>query len=291
MRARGRCLPHGKLRPATLRLRIVEILKVLLLALVAGYAGVVLIAWLGQERLLFHPRPVETKPVVPAGWRAEEVAFTTRDGTRLAGVLALPPIPKPPLVIYFGGNAEEVTSLAAMARDYYADRAALYVNYRSYGSSEGKPGEKVLVSDGIELFDWAQKRGDIDASRIAVHGRSLGTGVAIQVAAARPARCIVLTSPFLSAREVAKELYPWLPVTLLMRHPFDSAQRAPGMKTPALFIMGTADTLVPMDQSRQLADLWSGPKERLVLEGFGHNDVHVNPQYGATIRAFLDRCL
>lgn len=274
-----------------MRLRIVEILLALLLAVATGYAGVVLLAWLGQEKLLFHPSPVESKPVVPAGWRAEEIAFTTRDGTRLAGVLALPPNPKPPLVIYFGGNAEEVTSLAVMSRDYYADRAALYVNYRSYGASEGKPGETALVSDGIELFDWAEKRSGIDASRIAIHGRSLGTGVAIQVAAARPARCVVLTSPFLSARDVAKELYPWLPVTLLMRHPFDSAARAPGMKTPALFIMGTADTLVPMAQSAQLADLWGGPKERLVLEGFGHNDVHVNPRYGATIRAFLDRCL
>ncbi|HEY2628531.1 MAG TPA: alpha/beta hydrolase [Usitatibacter sp.] len=274
-----------------MRFRIVEIIKVLLLALAAGYAGVVLFAWLGQDRLLFHPRPVESKPVAPAGWRAEEIEFTTQDGTRLFGVFVLPPNPKPPLVIYFGGNAEEVTSIAAMAKEYYADRAALYVNYRSYGASEGKPGEAALVSDGIELFDWARKRGDIDASRIAVHGRSLGTGVAVQVAAARPARCIVLTSPFLSAREVAKEIYPWLPVALLMRHPFDSAARAPAMKIPALFIMGTADTLVPMEQSQRLADLWGGPGERLVLEGFTHNDVHVNPRYGATIREFLDRCL
>ncbi len=113
----------------------------------------------------------------------------------------------------------------------------------------------------------------------------------MQVAGARPARCVVLTSPFLSAREVAKELYPWLPVTMLMRHPFDSAARAPAMKTPALFIMGTDDALVPMDQSRRLADLWGGPKERLVLEGFTHNDVHMNPRYAVTIREFLDRCL
>jgi fermentation-respiration switch protein FrsA (DUF1100 family) len=274
-----------------LRKRIVQILQVLLLAVACGYAGVVLLAWLGQERLLFHPRPVESKPVVPDGWRAEEIVFTTRDGTKLHGVLAMPPVAKPPLVLYFGGNAEEVTSLSAMAREYYADRAVLYVNYRSYGSSEGKPGEAALVSDGIELFDWAKQRDDIDAARIAVHGRSLGTGVAVQVAAARPARCVVLTSPFLSAREVAKSLYPWLPVAFLMRHPFDSAARAPTMKTPALFIMGTADTLVPMWQSKELADLWGGPKDRLVLEGFGHNDVHMNPRYGATIREFLDRCL
>ena len=290
MRARSGRLPHGKLRAPTLRLRI-EILGVLLLAAVAGYGGVVLLAWLGQEKLLFYPRPVESKPVAPAGWRIEEIAFTTRDGTRLAGVLVLPPVPKPPLVIYFGGNAEEVTAYAPMSNEYYANRAVLLVNYRGYGDSEGKPGEAALVSDGLELFDWARARGDIDGSRIAIHGRSLGSGVSVQVAAARPAKCVVLTSPFLSAREVARELYPWLPVSMLLRHPFDSAALAPGMKTPALFLMGSIDTLVPMRQSEQLAGLWGGLAVRAVFEGFGHNDIQVNPRYGSSIREFLDRCL
>ncbi|HLX24109.1 MAG TPA: alpha/beta hydrolase [Usitatibacter sp.] len=291
MRARGGRVPHGNFGPPALRHRIVEIFQVLLLAAVAGYAGVVLLAWLGQEKLLFYPRPIESKPVAPAGWTLEEVAFTSRDGTRLAGVLLLPPVSKPPLVIYFGGNAEEVTSFAPMANEYYANRALLLVNYRAYGASAGKPGEAALVSDGLELFDWARARSDIDGSRIAVHGRSLGSGVAVQVAAARPVKCVMLTSPFLSAREVARELYPWLPVSLLLRHPFDSAARAPGIKVPALFFMGAADTLVPMWQSEQLASLWGGPAERKVFEGFGHNDIHVNPQYGIAIREFLDRCL
>jgi fermentation-respiration switch protein FrsA (DUF1100 family) len=291
VRPRGGRVPHGKFGPPALRLRIVEIIKVLLLAAAAGYAGVLLLAWLGQEKLLFYPRPVESKPVAPVGWRLKEISFTTRDGTHLAGVLALPPVAKPPLVIYFGGNAEEVTYFAAMANEYYGTRALLLVNYRSYGNSEGKPGEAPLVSDGLELFDWARNRGDIDGTRIAIHGRSLGSGVAVQVAAARPAKCVVLTSPFLSAREVAKELYPWLPVSLLLRHPFDSAARAPGIKVPALFFMGTIDTLVPMWQSERLASLWGGPAERVVFEGFGHNDIHVNPRYGTSIREFLDRCL
>lgn len=272
-------------------MRIVEALKVLLLAAAAGYAGVVLLAWLGQEKLLFYPRPVDAKPSAPAGWRIEEVAFTTRDGTRLAGVLVVPPVSKPPLVIYFGGNAEEVTSFAPMAKTYYADRAALLVNYRGYGDSGGSPGEAALVSDGIELFDWAHTRADIDASRIVVHGRSLGSGVAVQVAAVRPARCVVLTSPFLSALEVAREQYRWLPVSLLLRHPFDSAARAPSIKVPALILMGTADTLVPMAQSQQLAKLWGGPAQTEVFDGFGHNDLQVNPRYAASIHEFLDRCL
>ena len=74
------------------------------------------------------------------------------------------------------------------------------MNYRGYGASGGTPGETALVSDGIEIFDWAARRADLDAARIAIHGRSLGTGVAVQVAAARPARCVILTSPFDSAR-------------------------------------------------------------------------------------------
>jgi fermentation-respiration switch protein FrsA (DUF1100 family) len=165
------------------------------------------------------------------------------------------------------------------------------VNYRGYGDSEGKPGEAALVSDGLELFDWARARSDVDGSRIAIHGRSLGTGVSVQVAAARPAKCVVLTSPFLSAREVAREVYSWLPVSMLLRHPFDSAARASGMKMPALFLMGTIDTLVPMWQSEQLARLWGGQAERVVFDGFGHNDIQVNPRYGTSIREFLDRCL
>jgi len=274
-----------------LRHRIVDALKFLLVAAVASYVGVAILVWLAQEKLLFYPRPVESKAVAPAGWRLEEASIASSDGTRLAGVLVLPPTGKPPLVIYFGGNAEEVTAFAPAAKELYGDRAVLLVNYRGYGDSQGAPGEAALVSDGAEIFDWAVRRGDIDASRVAVHGRSLGSGVAVQVAAARPARCVVLTSPFYSALDVAREKYPWLPVGLLMRHPFDSAARAPAIKVPALFLMGTADTLIPIGHSQRLADRWGGPVERAVFEGFGHNDLGMNPRYSQAVRAFLDRCL
>jgi hypothetical protein len=266
-------------------------LKVLLLAGLAGYLAIALLVWFAQERLIFYPQPAYGSPAAPPGWRIEEVALPTRDATVLAGVLLLPPVERPPLVIYHGGNAEEVTGFAAEAPLTYGNRAVLLVNYRGYGRSQGKPGEKQLVEDAIELFDWAARRSDIDASRIAVHGRSLGTGVAVQLAAARPARCIVLTSPFASARDVAGEVYPWLPVRLLLRHPFDSGHHAPGLKIPALVLMGDSDTIIPKHHSERLAGLWGGPVERAAFAGFGHNDIHVTPKYAQTIRGFLDRCL
>ena len=225
------------------------------------------------------------------GWRIEDVALRMRDGTQLAGVLARPEEGKPPLVIYFGGNAEEVTSYAAEAPQTYGKRAALFVNYRGYGASGGKPGEAALVSDAAETYDWAARRTDIDASRIALHGRSLGTGVAVQLAAQRPAKCVVLTSPFASALDVAREIYPWLPVAWLLRHPFDSGVHAPGLQVPVLILSGSADTLIRPHHSEKLARLWAGPVERVSLEGFGHNDIDMHPGYAKAIAAFLDRCL
>jgi len=266
-------------------------LKLILLSGLVIYLGVVGAVWLLQERLMFYPRAAGPTPPAPPGWRIEEVAFTTRDGTALAGVLVRPSTGKPPLVIYFGGNAEEVTAFASLAPETYGERAVLLVNYRGYGSSGGRPSESHLVSDALELFDWAAAHADLDRERTAVHGRSLGTGVAVQVAAAKPVRCVVLTSPFTSALDVAKEIYPWLPVSILMRDVFDSGAHAPKLRMPALILMGGADTLIPKHHSERLAGLWGGPVERETFEGFGHNDIDMNPRYAVAIRNFLDRCL
>lgn len=290
MRPLGRCLPHGRIGSAALKSLVPIALKVLLIAVIAGYLGVVLLVWLAQDRMLFFPQPPGKPATAPAGWLLEQVSFDTRDGTRLSGLLAVPPISRPPLLIYYGGNAEEVTAYAASAADDYGNRAVLLVNYRGYGRSSGRPSEAALVSDALEIFDWAVNLGSIDADRVAIHGVSLGTGVAVQVAAARPVRCVVLTSPFASVREVARERFRWLPVDLLLRHPFDSGLRAPTVKAPALVLVGEADTLIPPHHSARLASLWGGPVERVGFPGFEHNGLQLHPGYAEAIRAFLNRC-
>jgi fermentation-respiration switch protein FrsA (DUF1100 family) len=267
-------------------------LRDLALAVVLGYAAIAALMWFAQERLMFFPRPALAPANPPPGWQLEEVVLPARDGTRLAGVLVRPrTAARGPLVIYFGGNAEEVTESAATAHEAYGERAVLLVNYRGYGRSEGSPGEKALVADAIELYDWAARRGEVDPARIALHGRSLGTGVAVQLAAARPAACVVLTSPFASAVDVASNAYPWLPVSLLMRHPFDSLKHAPQLKVPALVLIGASDNIIPADQSERLAAAWGGPVERVRFEGFGHNDLGMNPGYNDALRKFLGRCV
>jgi fermentation-respiration switch protein FrsA (DUF1100 family) len=266
------------------------LLKAVLLAVVVGYLAIATLVWLVQERLIFMPVGVAAPARAPAGWRLEEVSLAARDGTRLAGVLLLPPTLRPPLVIYYGGNAEEATASASQAQATYGERALLLMNYRGYGESGGRPGEKALIADAVELFDWAAARPDIDRARIALHGRSLGTAIAVAVAAARAAKCVVLTSPFASARDVAAEIYPWLPVSWMLRHPFDSGRLAPGIASPALILAGEDDTIIPKRHSDRLAAAWGGPVERASFAGFGHNDLDLNPRYAQAIREFLDRC-
>ena len=266
-------------------------LKALLVAALAAYVGAAGLVWFAQESLLFFPRPAPATVIPPAGWKLEEVALEARDGTRLAGVLVLPPRERAPLVIYFGGNAEEVTEAAMSAREDYGERALLLVNYRGYGRSAGRPAQDEMLADALELHDWAARHPAVDAARIAVHGRSLGSAMAIHVAGSRPVRCAVLTSPFASALEVAAELYFWLPVRLLMRHPFDTSAAAAKARAPVLVIAGSQDTIIKPRHSERVAGLWGGAVERLSLEGFGHNDLHLTPVYGTTIRAFLDKHL
>ena len=289
MRARSRCVPDGKLRVASLR-RAVAALKLLLLAAAIGYIAVAVLVWLRQDGVIFYPQPAPGIVKVASGWHVETVALAMRDGVRIAGILVSPGKSRAPLVIYFGGNAQEATSFAPVAPELYGERAVLLLNYRGYGASEGQPGETALVADAMEIFDWAARRADVDASRIALHGVSLGTGIAVQLAAARPARCVVLTSPYTSMLDLGRERFPWLPVAWLLRHPFDSLARAPKVTAPLLVLVGGADTLIEPRHSHRLAAAWGGPVQLATFEGFGHNDIDLNPGYARAIREFLDRC-
>jgi pimeloyl-ACP methyl ester carboxylesterase len=112
--------------------------------------------------------------------------------------------------------------------------------------------------------------------------------VATQVAGQRPVQGVVLISPYDSMVALARYHYPFLPVRWLLRHPFDSAARAPGIKAPLLAIAGERDTVVPPERSRRLHDAWGGPKRWVVIAEAGHDDLGLQREFWGPIRAFLD---
>jgi len=249
--------------------------------------GVPAAAYLAQDRMLFLPHLANA----PAGAirpprPVEEIAVATADGLHVRGWLARGTPSPAPLIVYYGGNAENV---ARQAFEPWPEGWSLaLVNYRGYGASEGRPSERALYVDAELVFDALARRPDVDPARIVLAARSLGTGVATYVATRRPVRGLVLISPFDSMVALARHHYPFLPVRLLLKHRFDSIARAPGIRVPLLAIVGERDSVIPPGHSRRLHDVWGGPKHWVAVPGADHNDLGRQRAFWEPVRAFLE---
>jgi fermentation-respiration switch protein FrsA (DUF1100 family) len=251
---------------------------------VAVLLGVPAAAWLAQDKLVFFPQPVHSTAHLPADAKPLEVVAP--DGARLRGWIRIASATPAPAVLYFGGNAEEVSGTLADPR-WPRDWTMVAVNYRGYGASEGAPGEAALVADSIAVFDAIAARPDVDARRIVAFGRSLGTGVAVRLGAARPLAGTILASPYDSLVALGRTHYPWLPVSLILRHRFESEADARRATSPLLAIVASHDDIIPAERSRALFDAWAGPKAWLVVPGTDHNSLSIPDTFWLGAAGFL----
>ena len=232
-----------------------------------------------QERMLFYPRP---GPHSVAG--ADSVFIEAADGTRLHA-WHVEGAPGAPLVLYFGGNAEQVSWMAAEVRRHAPGSSWLLVDYRGYGSSAGSPSETALIADALAWYD----RYAAGNKAIYLFGRSLGSGVAVQLAAARPVRGVILVAPYDSMVEVGAHHYPFLPVRWLLKHRFESLPHAARVEAPLLCLVAERDEVIPIVHSKRLFGAWKGPKRWVELPGAGHNSTDGAPEFWSAIRSFLDK--
>jgi len=146
-----------------------------------------------------------------------------------------------------------------------------------------------MAADARRVYDWTRSRSDVDYSRIVAFGRSLGSGVAIRLASERPMAGLVLATPFDSLERVAKRHYPFAPVSLLLRHRFDSLDLAPRIGVPMLCIVADRDSIIPAEHARRLHAAWQGEKRLVSIADAGHNDVSASPAFWREIGHFLSR--
>jgi uncharacterized protein len=208
------------------------------------------------------------------------------DGTPLRGWILRGAAPPSPAVIYFGGNAEEVSWTLADKR-WPREWAIIGVNYRGYGTSEGTPGESELMADALAIYDTVAQREEIDRGRIVGFGRSLGSAVATRLAAERPLAGAVLVSPFDSLVAIGREHYPWLPVSMLLRHRFDTIADAARNRIPLLTLVAEFDDIIPAKRSRALFDAWAGRKSWLVVPRSDHNSLGASGVFWDGVTRFL----
>ena len=257
----------------------------------AGMAGFASVLWLGltaavaanQRRLVFNPTNTpEVNSPRSSGHRTRPIVLRARDGTRLCGWLMTPRTPGPhPAVLYFGGRSEEVSWVVRDAGTLFPDMTVLALNYRGYGNSHGIPDEMLLVEDGCTLFDWLGALGQVDARRIAVVGRSLGSGVAVQVAKERAAHSVVLITPYDSILAIAKKKFRAMPIEYMLRHRFESIKHAPALKVPTYVLRAEVDAIVPHSHTDQLCEKLAN----LILDDVVPGSNHMNIPYLAATQS------
>ncbi len=237
--------------------------------------------------------PVRTPPTLTrpsANHRLRGVTIRMRDGTRLQGWYMRPAryVDRAPAILYFGGRSEEVSWVSGPLSEMTGAHC-LFMNYRGYGGSHGTPSEAALCSDSLELYDWLSEQRGVDARRISIVGRSLGTGIAVYAAAMRQPAATVLVTPYDSIVEIARRRFPYCAAGVLLKHRFESTRLAAQAKCPVLVLLAQMDEIVPSERALRLVDAWPTDKEVVTIAGTGHCDVQSHPETWLAIHRFLDR--
>jgi fermentation-respiration switch protein FrsA (DUF1100 family) len=227
-----------------------------------------------EESLIFHPRRFPAGDWQLADVPHEDASFVADDGTRLHGWFTSPPEPRA-VVLYCHGNAGNVTScdwVLALFRERL-NCAVLVFDYRGYGKSEGEPSEVGVLQDARAARRWLARHTGVAEGDIILVGRSLGGGVAVDLAAKDGARGLVLENTFTSVPDVAEARLSPLPVRWLMDMKLDSLRLIRDYHGPLLQTHGDADKLVPYEQARRLFATANFPKCFVRAKDRGHNDL------------------
>jgi pimeloyl-ACP methyl ester carboxylesterase len=220
-----------------------------------------------QRSLIYYPQPRFN----PEG----SILMTLPVGTATVHVSTRPHV-GPAALIYFGGNAEDVSQDIPDLADAFPNRAIYALHYPGYGGSSGSPSQKAIFVASLALFD----RVHAEHQNVVVVGRSLGSGVAVWIASQRPIARIILVTPFDSLADVASEQYRFLPVRWLLRDKFESWRYAPTVKAQTRIIVAENDELVPRFSSDRLRSRFQeGLVSYIVLPKVGHNRIQDSPGY------------
>ena len=235
------------------------------------WVGLVLAAVLGvlylfQRSLIYLPS--QAVPETPDG--VVDVTYETEDGLMLSAWLVQSSGNQGSVIVFNGNAGNRAHRLPLGQALAEAGYSVLLTDYRGFGGNPGTPSEKGLAVDARAAFEYMADR--VGTDRLGYYGESLGAGVAIGLAAEEPPAALILRSPFTSLADVASVHYPYLPTSLLLIDRYENTERMGDVQVPSLFVAGTADTIVPADQTRELYEAAPEPKDLLMVEGAGHND-------------------
>ena len=261
-------------------------LKSILIIALAGYLGLLAIMYVAQRALMYFPDITRIAPADAGCPQAAEIMLQAADGTNVIA-WHVPPKEGRPVVVYFHGNGGSLHYRVARFLPLVADGTGLVaLSYRGFGGSQGSPSEAGLIDDARAAYDFA--RAQHPDAKIVLWGESLGTGVAVAIAAEQEAAAVVLEAPYTSTADIAFAAYPFIPVRLLMKDQFRSDERIGKVKAPLLVLHGAQDRIIPVSYGERLFALANEPKHFVQFARGEHENLD---QHGAlqAVRDFLTK--
>ena len=248
------------------------------------YGGFVALLYVTQRSLQYFPESYRTAPAAAGLPEAEEVVVDTADGERVL-LWHLPPRGDKPVILYLHGNGGALRHRVDRFRALTADGTGLIaLSYRGYSGSTGRPTEAGLLEDAAAAYAFAAAR--YPPERIALWGESLGSGVAVALAAEKPVGRVVLEAGFSSAADIGAGVYWYVPVRLLMKDQFRSDLRIGKVTAPVLMLHGDRDNIIPIALGERLYALINAPKRFVRFPGGGHENLGLHGAIEAA-RQFL----
>jgi len=264
-----------------------KILNVIFFVFTGLYILVLILAFFLQDKLLFFPAAIDKDYKYALTSNDREVFIPSSDGNTINGILYKRPGNKY-VVLYFHGNGGSL-DMWQTASDYILPLNCdlLIIDYRGYGKSTGTFSEQGFYDDAHAAYQFLLQNG-YTPDQIIACGRSLGTGVAAQLASTEKVKALVLISPYTSLPDIAAEKMPFLLPKLLIRYQVNTLKIAPELKVPVLILHGTNDLTIPYSHAQKIYAAIKAPKKLVLIEGGGHNNLNDYAEHDKGVREFLN---
>ena len=231
------------------------------------YCALCLGLYFCQRSIIYHPMPLSDDN------RGHTLSLPV-DGANLK--ISAREMDTAKALIYFGGNADDVPKILPYFEQSFPNHALFMMHYRGYSGSTGEPTETVLHNDAKKLYDLVQSR----HSDITVVGRSLGSGVAVRLAATQRINKLVLVTPFDSILNLAKAKFPLIPISLILEERYESNKYAAHVKAPTVIMAADHDQVIPLENTKALFSLFPPGRASLnILPNTNHDNIVEAPNY------------
>lgn len=244
-----------------------------------------------EDRLIFHPSAELIYTPSHIGLEFQDLFFTTADGVRLHGWY-IPHRDARATIVWFHGNAGNISHRLENIKLLHAKvKTNIFIfDYRGYGRSAGSPSEEGTYHDGAAALALLANQLRVDAKLVILFGRSLGAAIAAEMAGRFASAGLILESPFMSIREMAKTVLPFLPLGPLLRTRYDVMEKMSKLRVPLLVMHGDHDDIVPYEQGKKVFAAARGPKEFYSISGAGHNNTYLvgGDAYFQRLQKFVD---